>query len=258
MIRHRDLRLAVIVAVVCAGAALLVPIEWLSLVLLAPLAFFLTGHAISLAAFVKAPQPWPRSAWISVALSLAVLALLPLPLDVLGGLRPGTWALALVLVVIVACAIAAARRPDQWSGSSPALPRPPRPAPLTVALGLGALVLAGAAIALAHTTLSNGKAEGFTELWMRPGAGGAQVTIGVGSEEQRKTAYVVRAKFLGGATVTRSLVLAPGEVSSFHLAVSPRPGPGRPAFVSVLLFRRADLARPYRKVYGWVPAKAQE
>jgi uncharacterized membrane protein len=256
--RHRDLGAVTVLAIVCAAAALLIPVGWLSLVALAPLAFFATGYAIAAASFVGAPQPWPRALWLSVGLSLAVLALLPLPLNYLGGLRPGTWAAALVLVVLIACAVAAARRPDDWDAEGVASPHLPKPSPLAVVLGLGAAALVAAAIVLAHVPLSNGKAEGFTELWMRPGASGAQVRIGVGSEEQRKTAYEVKAKFVGGGEETRSLVLSPGETTTFDLPVSPPGTAASPAFVSVLLFRHADPADPYRRVYGWIPARAEE
>ena len=167
MTRHRDLLALVAAAVVCAAAALVVPVGWLSLLLLAPLAFFGTGYAILAASFVAAPQPWPRAFWLSVGLSLAVLALLPLPLNYLGGLTPGTWAAALVLVVLVACAVAAWRRPADWSNAGLASFHLPKPAPLTAALGLGAVALVAAAIVLAHVPLANGKAEGFTELWMK-------------------------------------------------------------------------------------------
>ncbi|MBS1863390.1 MAG: DUF1616 domain-containing protein [Actinobacteria bacterium] len=254
---HGDLRAVVIVAVVLAALALVVPLGWLSLLLLAPLAFFLTGYAILLAAFVEGPQPWPRAFWISLGLSLAVLALLPLPLNYLGGLTPATWAIALALVVLVAAAIAAARRPADWTGTSLAALRPPPVSPLAAACGLAALALAAGAIVLAQVPLSNSKAEGFSELWMRPGPGGASVRVGVGNEEQRRTAYEVRAKFAGGREVTRSLTLSPGETSTLRFAVIPPGTLANAAFVSVLLFRRAEPDLPYRRVYGWIPAGTQ-
>ena len=111
MIRHRDLRTVALAAIFFTVPALVIPLAWLSFLLLAPLAFFLSGYAILLASFVEGPQPWPRAFWFSLALSLAVLALLPLPLNFLGGLTPATWAIALVLVVLVACGVAAGRRP---------------------------------------------------------------------------------------------------------------------------------------------------
>lgn len=259
MIRHRDLRAAVVVAVACAVAALVVPLSWLSLLLLAPLAFFLTGYALVAAAFVTGPQPWPRAFWLSVGLSLATLALLPLPLNFLGGLTPGTWAAGLVVVVLVACTVAARRRPPDWSDPGPAFPRPPRRPVLAVMLGLGAAVLVAAAIALAHTPLSNEKALGFTELWMRPAAGGAQVRIGVGNEEQHWTTFVVQAKFAGGPLVKRTLSLYPGSKSTFDLGVVPKPTPGRPTFVSVVLSRQPEESdHPFRRVYGWIPAGTEE
>ncbi|MBS1888306.1 MAG: hypothetical protein JSU06_14070 [Actinobacteria bacterium] len=253
---HRDLLAVLVAAAACAAAALLVPVGWLSLLLLAPLAFFLTGYAIAAASFVAAPQPWPRALWISVGLSLAVLALLPLPLNYLGGLRAGTWALALVLVVLVACAVAARRRPADWSPL--AFRRPPRPPALALLVGLGALALVAAAVVLAHTTLSNSKALGFTELWMKPAAGGDRVRVGVGNEEQHWTTFVVQARFAGGTVEKHILSLYPGAKTTFDFVVLPRPRPGRPTFVSIVLSRQAEESdHPYRRVYGWIPAGAE-
>jgi hypothetical protein len=261
--RHRDLLGIVVVAAVLAALAVAIPVDWISLLLLAPLAFFLTGYAILLAAFVEGPQPWPRALWIGLGLSLAVLALLPLPLNYLGGLRPGTWAVALVLVVIVACAIAGARRGERWEGDSLAALALPRPSPLAALLGLGALALAAGAIVLSQTTVANGDAEGFTALWLKPapagGAPGAQARIGVDNQEQHYTTYEVTAKFLGGGEVTKTLSLEPGTHTTFDLDADPQPSAGHPTFVTVTLKRQPEeTAVPYRRVYGWIPATTAE
>lgn len=262
MTRHRDLGAVVLAAVLCAVAALAIPVGWLSLLALAPLAFFLTGYAIQAAAFVEGPQPWPRAFWISLALSLATLALLPLTLNFLGGLTPVTWAIALVLVVLLAVAVAAGRRPADWSEESHAGLRLPRVAPVTALLGLGAMALAAGAIVLAHVPLSNGKAEGFTELSIRPAAEGARVRIGVGNEEQHFTPFRLRATFgvgAGSRVVSREISLEPGQTTSFDLNVTPAPTAGQATFVSVILARPGEsLSTPYRRVYGWIPAGPQE
>jgi uncharacterized membrane protein len=260
--RHRDLLRILLATVVLAVAAPLVPVGWISLLLLAPVAFFLTGYAILLAAFVAEPQPWPRALWISLALSLSVLALLPLPLNYLGGLTAASWAIALALVVAVACAVAAARRPSDWSGGAP-VPRPPRPSILAALLALGALALVAGAVVLSQTTVANGDAEGFTELWMKavPPAGGevAKVRIGVGNQEQHYTTYEVRAKFVGGGEVERTLSLYPGSDETFELEADPQPTAEKPTFVSVTLKRKPEETTvPYRRVYGWIPAEAEE
>jgi uncharacterized membrane protein len=259
---HRDLRATLIATVVLTALALAVPVGWISLLLLVPVAFFLTGYAIMLAAFVGGPQPWPRAFWISLGLSLATLALLPLPLNYLGGLTAVSWAIALALVVLVACAVAALRRPSDRSDASPA-PRVPRPSPLTALLGVGSLALVAAAIVLSQTTFANGKAEGFTELWMKAvpaaGASPAMVRIGVGNQEQHYTTYEVRARFAGGGEVERTLSLYPGSDETFELEADPQPTAAEPTFVSVTLKRRPEETDvPYRRVYGWIPAGAEE
>lgn len=264
MTRHRDLRTIVLAASILAILAVVVPVDWISLLLLLPVAFFLSGYAILLACFVERPQPWPRAFWISLALSLAVLALLPLPLNYLGGLRPGTWAAGLVLVILVAAAIAAARRGGHPGSEAPATFALPRPSPFAALLGLGALALAAGAIVLSQTTVANGDAEGFTELWLKPApsqdGGAARVRIGVGNQEQHYTTYEVTAKFVGGGEVTRTLSLYPGSRTTFDLVATPRPTPGDPTFVAVTLKRKPEEGAtvPYRRVYGWIPATADE
>ncbi len=258
MIRHRDLGAISLAAIFCAVAALLVPLAWLSFLLLAPLAFFLSGYAILLASFVEGPQPCPRALWFSLALSLAVLALLPLPLNFLGGLTPATWAIALVLVVLVACGVAAGRRPADWDDDGLAGLRLPKVPPLTALLAVGAVALVAGAIVLAHVPLSNSKVEGFTELSMRPVDEGARVRIGIGNEEQHFTPFRVRAEFPGGRVVRRELSLEPGQTTSFDLEVMPRPTAEHPTFVSVVLYRPGETGKPYRRVYDWIPAGPQE
>jgi uncharacterized membrane protein len=257
---HRDLRAIVLAAVVLATAALVVPVGWLSLLLLAPLAFFLTGYAIVLAAFVENAQPWPRAFWFSLGFSLAVLALLPLPLNYLGGMTPATWAIALVLVVLVACGVAAGRRPADWPDDGLGL-RAPKLSPVTALLGVGALALVAGAIVLAHVPLANSKAEGFVELSLRPvhpPAGGTLVRIGVGNEEHNYTGLRVRTTFPGNQVVRREIALPPGRTTTFDLNVTPEPTPGNPTFVSVVLYRPGETGNPYRRVYAWIPAAPTE
>ncbi|MBS1844386.1 MAG: hypothetical protein JST53_08225 [Actinobacteria bacterium] len=264
MTRHRDLRAIALAAAILAVLAVVVPVDWISFLLLAPVAFFLTGYTILLACFVEKPQPWPRAFWISLALSLAVLALLPLPLNFLGGLRPGTWSAGLVLVVLGAAAIAAARRGSYPSAEAPARPALPRPSPFAALLGLGALALAAGAIVLSQTTVSNSDAEGFTALWLKPapgqGPGEAKARIGIDNQEQHYTTYEVTAKFIGGGEVTRTLSLYPGSHTTFDLAATPQPTPDDPTFVAVTLKRKPEegAVAPYRRVYGWIPASTEE
>lgn len=250
----RDLRATAVAAAVLTALALVIPVGWLSLLLLAPVAFALTGYTIFAAVFVRPRASWSRTAVICLGLSLAVLAILPLPLNYLGGLRPGTWALALVLVVLLGCGIAAARRGPEWKARP--LPRFPQP-PLSAALiALAALLLTSAALVLAFVPLSNSKAVGFTELSLRPLATttGAAVRIGVASQEQETTAYQLKVQFGNEPPLARPLVLAPGESKVVELQATPEPPPGQPLAVRAELFRRGQPDIPYRHVYGWVRA----
>jgi Protein of unknown function (DUF1616) len=253
---NRDLTAVAGAAVLLAVAALAIPIEWLSLLLLAPLAFGLTGYAIVAACFVQRPPAWPQRAALSIAISLAVLALLSLPLNYLGGLTPVTWALGLVLVTLVACGIAVASRPL-------ARPRPRKPlrlpevGPLSAALALGGLLATVAAVVLAFTPLSASHAEGFTALWIRPfdSNAGVGVRVGVGSEEKEETSYRLEVHFAGsGAPIERGVELEPGETSVVRVLAAPQPTAGQPRFVSATLFLAGQPDRAYRHVYGWVRA----
>jgi len=254
--KNRDLVSLAAAAVLLAALALAVPIEWLSLLLLAPLAFLFSGRAIVAAAFVRRRPPRPQTLVLSVALSLAVLALVSLPLNYLGGLTAASWALGLVLVTLVACGIAAlTRHADEGSSIRP--PRPPRVAPLSAVLGLIGLLAAAAAIVLAFTPLSASNAVGFTALWMRPvdGAAGTGVRVGVGSEEKYTTSYRLQVHLAGESKPTgRRIVLEPGETKVLRLIVSPPPSAARPAFVTADLYLTGEPDRPYRRVYGWIPA----
>ncbi|MGE5407804.1 MAG: hypothetical protein ACM3NV_04260 [Syntrophothermus sp.] len=249
-----DLRLVAAAAALSAALALLVPVEAVSLLALAPLAFFLTGYAI-LAASMAAPPPWPQTLSLSVGLSLATLALGALPLNYLGGIAAGSWAVLLLTVVLVACAIAARRRAP---GGAEARPRPSLPRPAALQIGLGAVGVAAvvAAVVLAFVPLPATHAVGFTELWLRPDAANAGerwAEVGVRSQEKRATSYrlVVRVGE-SGRPRPRSLRLEPGEAVAVPIPVPPGLARDRAVPVSATLFLAADPARPYRHVYGWV------
>jgi hypothetical protein len=252
--RHADLNRTVVAAVLLTVLALLVPIEWLSLLLLAPPAFFLSGYAMAAAAFVRNPPPWPQRAAISLGLSLAVLVLLALLLNYLGGLRPGTWALGLVIVIVVSCGVAVTRRPEGWRDTE-SRPRLPPVAPASAALAGAALLAVGAALVLAFVPLAATHAVGFTELWLRPydSGAGAGVRVGVGNEEKQETAYLLRAHFGARASVETELSVDPGDTAILPLRATPPPRRGEPVFVSVALYLAEDPNHVYRRVYGWIP-----
>ena len=239
-------------AAICAVLALVIPLGWLSLLLLAPLAFFLTGYAIAAAAFVEAPAPPARLAAISVALSLAVLALLPLPLNYLGGLTPATWALALVLVVARRLRRRRARRPAAGATGGVALAAAPdAPAALARLSASAPWSLVAAALVLAYVPLSNSEAVGFTELWMRPVADarrrrGADRGRQRGAEGDRLPAPgPLRRRRRPGRPQDPA---RPGESSVLQLLASPQPTAGRPTLVAAALYRRrrTETALPPR------------
>jgi len=243
---HRDLRLVVTTAIVCAISALAIPVEFLSLLFAAPLAFFLPGYAIAAATLVRNRPGRLRMLPLSLGLSLAVLALGSLLLNYLGGLRAGSWALLLVLVTVAAARAAALRRPAAKDGGFGLR----RPAPAALAMVLAGLILAGGAIALAYVPPSASHAIGYTELWMQPG--GSAVRVGVGNQQHTNTGYELQVRFgAGSAPISRSLQLAPGEQAVLRL---PAPGgaPAAPLRVVATLFREDDPGVAYRRVNGWI------
>jgi len=244
---HHDLRLAVTAAIVCAVLALAIPIEFISLLFAAPLAFFLPGYAIAAATLVHNRLTRLQLLPLSLGLSLATLALGSLLLNYLGGLLAGSWALLLVVVTIAAARAAALRRPAAQAGGL----RLRRPAAATLAMGLAGLVLAGGAVALAYTPLSAGHAIGYTELWMQP-AGDAAVRVGVGNQQHTSTGYELQVQFgRGTAPVSRSLRLDPGEQAVIELP-APAGAPSQPLPVIATLFREDTPGLAYRRVNGWL------
>jgi uncharacterized membrane protein len=254
---HRDLRLVVALALLSAVMAPLLPVEVLSLLFLLPLAFFLPGYALTVAAFARRPIGWPQLLLLSLGLSLSVLVLGALVLNyVPGGVGPVSWALLLALVVLYGCRAAAVRRPKAPARAGRAWPRPHLSA-AAAGLLLGALLSAAAALALSFTTTSAKNADGYTEMWLLPpaprdaAAGGARV--GVTSQEQRPTAYRLRIRVGGrpGALV-RTFSLDPGETRVIKLGAEAPLRPEGTVPVSAALFVRSKPSNVYRRVSGWL------
>jgi uncharacterized membrane protein len=250
---HRDLTWACAAAIVCASLSLLIPVEVISFLFLAPLAFFLTGYAISAAALPRwRAEPALRAA-TSLGLSLAVLALGGLLLNYLGGLRPLPWALLLVVIVIGCCRGAALARPRR-KGNDRLRVSLPRPGIISaVALALGVLA-AGASLALAFHPVSADRAVGYSELWIDTGTSPDSFRVGVGNQEHHAVTYGVIAHIVGAELVERHLELRPGQREVLTLPVNGRTRPG-PLQVGVTLYREGFPNQPYRRVSGWVPQR---
>ena len=254
MNRHGDLRRASAAAVICGFGALVVPIPVLSLLLLAPLAFYLTGYTIVEATFARRELERPQAALFSVGASLAVLALATLPLNYApGGITAASWSLALVAVVLSSALIAGRRRPRTVSSSPPL--RNPRLTYATLGTGLVALALAGAAVAAAFVPFSSHDSIGYTQLWIlpAPGGNGPGVTVGVSSEEQGPQAYELRVAERGAPPVSRRLDLDPGETRLLRLPV--REPAGTRGQVVAALFLAGDIETPYRRVFLGLPLR---
>ncbi len=254
---HRDLRRMVAGAVACGLLALLVPVAWISLLFLAPLAFFLPGYAIASATFASRPPKRPQMLALSLGLSLATLALAGLVLDLLpGGLRAGPWTLLLVLVVFGAARAAAVRRSRHPGRRRRRAPLRLRPDGIGAALIAVGSVAAVAALVLTFSAVAGKHAVGYTELWLQPlrTGHGAAVRIGVGSDEQTRVRYSLDVRYGDGREqAVPPFSLKPGETKVVRLQTVRRPGdPPLPVVAS--LFRQDRPASAYRRAWGWLPS----
>ena len=244
---QRDLAIVAWGSVLCALAALLIPWPALSLLFAAPLVLLAPGYAIVAATFARRNLGWQRTALLSLALSLATLVIGAFVLNYTpGGIRDFSWAILLPLVTIACCRAAALRRPKS---GGPALPRPSIGRRDAAFVG-GGIVLAVAALVLAMTTLPADNARGYTELWVTPGRSSAEV--GVGSEEQYETSYVLRTRLGGGAPLVRRFTLRPGEEQTIRLGTTPSSS-GAPVPVEARLSRAGHPDQVYRQVSASIP-----
>jgi uncharacterized membrane protein len=252
---HQDLVWTCIGAVVCAVVSLLVPVDVISVIFLAPLALFLTGYAIIAGALPSwRPEPSLR-ATASLGTSLAVLALGELLLNYAGGLRPLPWEILLVLIVLGFSRRAAIARP--WHDDDHLrVPLPRSGVVSTVLVALG-LLAAGAGVALAFHPVDAPRAKGFSELWLDTGTSANLIRVGVGNQEHRALRYGIIARFEGAKTAIRHVELKPGERKVETLPVRGRTATGSIP-VEVTLYREGIPNQPYREVNGFVPRRAAD
>lgn len=251
---HRDLRRVTALAVLGAVVAIVLPWELVRIVVALPLGLFLPGYAIVSAAFARTRLNGPQEVMIALATSLAVLALGGLLLTYLpGGIRTASWSILLLVVVVGGCRAAALRRPASRYARDrrPLRSRLSSVAWVDLACGALATAIAAAALVLAYTPLSAGKATGFTALWMLPGQAeeSHRLLVGVRSSEHDALRYrlEVHSPRLGREV---EFSLAPGDE---RVASLPLPAAGRRERVEATLFRADRPGVVYRKVALWVP-----
>jgi uncharacterized membrane protein len=249
--RHRDLRLVVSLAVVCALVALLAPFEALRLVAAAPLCLLLPGYAIISAAFGPRLLDRGRLAVLVLGTSLMNLVLCALVLNYApGGIRDISWAAILVAVIVATSRWAAIQRRPAGSRVREGL-RLRASGGDAILLG-GGLLAAIAALIISATPYSAGGAVGFTRLWMLPTANGNAVRIGIGSNEQHRHSYRLRVRLSGRDLLLSKLSLDPGEER--ELRVPFEPAGGRRTRIAASLYRDSSPDVLYRRVTGSIGA----
>jgi uncharacterized membrane protein len=250
---HRDLHWVCGAAIVCAALSLVIPIQVISFIFLAPLVFFLTGYAILAAALPRWRVEATLRGAASLGISLAVLALGGLVLNYVGGLRPLPWALLLVVIVIGCARLAALSRPRD--GGPRLRFTPPRAGALSVLAVILGLLAAGTGLALAFHPVSADHAVGYSELWIDTGASADSFRVGVGNQEHTAVDYGIIARVVGAEAVVRHVELKPGERQALTMPVEGRTKAG-PLLVGVTLYREGFPNQPYRRVSGWVPSRS--
>jgi hypothetical protein len=248
---HRDLSLAVVAAVVCGLVAAIVPLEAVRVVAAIPLALWLPGFAIVEAAFGPRQLDRPQFVLLSLAMSLATLAVAGILLNALpGGLTTLSWALLLVIVVVCGAGLAAIRR-----GRRRRRPEQPRLElkRRDIVLLAGAGVLAVAAIALAQVRFPAHDVEGYSALWILPSDRSEKaVAVGVISAEQDSASFILTVRGARpGPPLKRTVRLDPGQELSFDLPVAARSG-GAPQKVVASLYRASWPQRLFRRATTWL------
>lgn len=248
---HRDLWCACAGAVLCALIAALVPLDLVRLLAALPLTLFLPGYAVIACAFGSHELAPPKRVALSVATSLAILALATFVLNIFPfGLTTASWAVLLPLVVIGACRGAALRRdrPERDPGGISL----PRPAAGGLAVSVVALAIAVAAVALAQKPLPADDAVGFTALWMLPTDSREDaVAVGVVSNQHHPTSYRLTVSLGKNQSKSYRVKLDPGEERVYEVDVPPKPD-GR-THVVASLYRKQRPEDPYRRVTSWLP-----
>jgi Protein of unknown function (DUF1616) len=248
-VRHRDLLACAGAALTCAALALAVPATPVRALAAIPLCLFLPGYALTAASFARARPTASRRVMMTLALSLATLAVGAIVVSASPwGLRSGSWAGFLLVVVGAGCVVAARRRP--------ARPRAPRrrlvlPPARELALLACAIVIAAGAFVFSRVPLPAHDAVGYTALSMLPA--GHAMRIEVQSGEQHATTYRLQVQ-MGRkgrvVTVDPALTLEPGARARFRVPVLP----ATRGLVAARLYRAGD-SRVYRYVTGRVPAR---
>ncbi len=239
MSRHRESIAVALAATLAALVVLAVPVDALKVVFALPLCLLAPGHVLLGASTVGRWLDVPMRILLTVALSLAVLALASVLLGTVVKLDRSSWTLGLLAAILVGC-VAAVYRPVV------AAPRlrlvRVRVRPLDAALIAAAGVACVIALVITRTTFAAPKAIGYTQLWMVP-AGPDHLTVGVRSAEQHAQTY--RVEIRSGDLLLRRfdrVVLRPGGRFERRVSLPDIPR------LTALVFREEQPATIYRRV----------
>jgi Protein of unknown function (DUF1616) len=215
--RSRDLQAVAVLAVL---ALLVVSTTHESVVRAAPgsfLALFSPGYALSVALVPARSVDRLERLLLSLGLSLCACIVGALALtETPAHLTAGSWSIYLVATTLAACAIGARRRgaqPPESDGAAGAFRRVigrRLPGPGVIGLAGVTIALASAAVLIARLPASN--VQGYTILWALPADPvHGEFSVGMTSDEQRTTSYVLTAVSGRRLVMRRRITLRPGE-----------------------------------------------
>jgi hypothetical protein len=244
--KQNDLSMGIALSLIMLGLAVFNIYPPVLRVLLAlPFALVLPGYAIAAAIFPGQGLTGLERLLFMLGLSLTAIILSGLVLNLTPwGLQTTSWAVLLSIVTLVASLVAMQRRRHERS-NTPAKLRFPLPLRQVLLFGLSGLIVA-AAIGLALGIKPSHNLQGYTTLWILPGAESQQntVSLGIHSQEFDLSHYQLQLT-LDGKPVQEwpDIILAPGKQWEQSIVL-----PAGQGLVEAVLFHASNPGLAYRRV----------
>jgi hypothetical protein len=242
--RPAELTLTSAFAILGGIAAVFVPDPILRSVAVAPLALYCPGYALS-RTLIPYPLTKLERITFSLGLNLAIIILLGLGLNFVGGLTRSGWAFALAGFTVATSMLACRSRPQPVPAGRRQLV-----GPVPVAAIAGAALLAAGGVYVAYTVaLAQQQNTAYSQLWILPDANHSKVLVGVRSHETQVADFSLRVTVAGIEFRTwPKIILNPGD--SWNEIIELPAGEG-PHLLEANLDKSDDHLDPYRHVSMW-------
>jgi hypothetical protein len=213
---------------------------------------FVPGFALTFILFERGDLGTPERILLSVALSVAITALIGLLLNwTPWGLQPTTLWTALLLGLALEVAVIVFTRRRKRVEAARLRVDVNFTARQWVLMGLAALVTL-TAIRVASTPAPEQGLDGYTVLWVQPTEMPDTIRLGVDSEEFKPTKFQLKFEINGVVREGQTLELNPGESWEGMFRLPNDLMAGSPLTVS--LYRLDNPTEVYRHVVWWPPA----